>query len=430
MPAPDPLDVNDAVVVEDRDDGALPDITKTNQDELLPAWARHLLGLYLVVLGAFIAYLTVVIWPPDFDVARERVHAPDRAKDVVSPIVLFRQQASPTPSTSPATSPVNRATSTPTLGPSPVLNPSTLTTDRIYTVTQIAVSYDRRLLLLVMVVSALGSFIHVASSFGDFVGNRRLTRSWVWWYLLRPYVGVPLATLFYFVVRAGFLTSGGSAGDVNRFGIAAIAGLVGMFSVKAADKLKELFDTLFKTTQQRKDTLANPLPIVQGLRPSKYITGGEFVDVVVTGSGFIPPSTVKVGKTGRETEYRSATELSVKLLAQDIAKAGSVQLSVTNPPPGGGISEPAVLVLEHAPPAVTNVDYNNNVLQITGSGFIADSTILINGKPRPQAKITSVTPTKLTIALTPQGNEAGAVDIQVVNPPPGGGTSGKRTLTL
>ena len=58
---------------------------------------------------------------------------------------------------------------------------------------------------------------------------------------------MPMAVLFYFVVRAGFLSSGVSAGEVNRFGIAAVAGLVGMFSVKAGDKLKELFDTLFKT---------------------------------------------------------------------------------------------------------------------------------------------------------------------------------------
>ena len=133
-------------------------------------------------------------------------------------------------------------------------------------------------------------------------------------------LGVPMAVLFYFVVRAGFLSSGVSAGEVNRFGIAAVAGLVGMFSVKAGDKLKELFDTLFKTEPQRKDTLTNPVPVVQSIKPTEQVIGAQFVDVVISGVGFVPSSVVKVGKVGRETEFRNLKELSVKLLAEDMRR--------------------------------------------------------------------------------------------------------------
>ena len=117
------------------------------------------------------------------------------------------------------------------------------------------VSPDVRLLLLVMVVGALGSFVHIATSFADYVGNKKMTRSWIWWYIHRPLIGVSLALIFYFVIRGGLLSAGANASDVSRFGIAAVAGLVGMFSKLAADKLEELFSTLFKIGKGKGDEL-------------------------------------------------------------------------------------------------------------------------------------------------------------------------------
>ena len=55
-----------------------------------------------------------------------------------------------------------------------------------------------------------------------------------------------LALVFYFVIRGGFLTTSGGAKDINPYGIAALAGLVGMFSKQATDKLSEVFGTLFR----------------------------------------------------------------------------------------------------------------------------------------------------------------------------------------
>ena len=121
-----------------------------------------------------------------------------------------------------------------------------------------SVNYDQRLLLMVIVLGTLGSYVHAANSFADYVGNRQLFWSWMPWYALRPLVGAPTAIFLYFVMRAGFLTASASGGDINRFGIGAIAGLSGLFSVKAGDKLKEVFDTLFKTEEKRKDALQKP----------------------------------------------------------------------------------------------------------------------------------------------------------------------------
>jgi len=410
------------------------------------------LGIYFIVLGSVLVYLTAVVWPPDFEVAAGK---DKNAKDVASSIVFFRrsapagkpaalQQATLTPSANSAlkqpasesTSSIGQTTPTPRTSsstqPASTSSPSSGQTARDVIVCQLNASYDQRLLLLVMVVGALGSFIHVVSSFGDFVGNRRLKRSWIWWYLLRPYVGMPLAVLFYFVIRAGFLSSGVSAGEVNRFGIAAIAGLVGMFSVKATDKLKELFDTLFKTETQRKDALGNPVPVVQNIEPSKETSGKEFIDVIVSGSNFIPSSVVKVGKVGRDSKFRSSKELSVKLLAQDVAKAGSVSLTVTNPPPGGGVSDPIVLELENPTPVVSNVEASadGSKLKIVGSGFSPDSTVSVNGVVKSATDTTFVNSTEIAVSHPVDLATTEKVEIEVCNPKPGGGTSGKGPFPL
>jgi hypothetical protein len=83
-------------------------------------------------------------------------------------------------------------------------------------------SVDARLLLLVMVTGALGTFAHTATSFTDFVGNQKLSTNWVWWYILRPFIGMALALIFYVSIRAGFLTGGGQPDTINLFGAAAL----------------------------------------------------------------------------------------------------------------------------------------------------------------------------------------------------------------
>ena len=70
-----------------------------------------------------------------------------------------------------------------------------------------ALSADATILLLVILVSALGSYIHVTVSFSDFAGNRQLVASWMWWYVLRVFVGSALAVLFYFAIRGGFFSA-------------------------------------------------------------------------------------------------------------------------------------------------------------------------------------------------------------------------------
>lgn len=112
---------------------------------------------------------------------------------------------------------------------------------------ELSLQPETRYLLIVAVAGALGSYIHLATSFADYVGNRRMVWSWGWWYVLRPFIGMALALILYFVVRGGLITGTGGAENLSPYGVAAIAGMAGMFSKQATDKLREVFENLFKT---------------------------------------------------------------------------------------------------------------------------------------------------------------------------------------
>lgn len=226
---------------------------------------------------------------------------------------------------------------------------------------------DVRLLMIVMVAGALGSFIHTATSFGDFVGNNKLSSNWIWWYILRPFIGTVLAAIFYLVVRGGFLSSGSQAGHINLYGIVALAGMVGMFSKQATDKLGEVFDTLFKTTagggdSKRKDSLENPVPVLAKIDPSTVEPASRNAIIALSGAGFVSGSVMRIKGSNRNTEFKDSTRLAATLSPDDLANEGQLDVAVFNPPPGGGTSA-SLTIRVGAPPASTAVqgDTDNHV---------------------------------------------------------------------
>lgn len=104
-------------------------------------------------------------------------------------------------------------------------------------------------LAIAMICGALGSFVHVATSFSSFAGNRSLKPSWVWWFLLRPPIGAALALMIYFIMRSGFLLDGPLGEVVSPTGIAAVSTTIGLFAKQAIDKLKNVSDTAFNSAQ-------------------------------------------------------------------------------------------------------------------------------------------------------------------------------------
>jgi hypothetical protein len=219
---------------------------------------------------------------------------------------------------------------------------------------QLRITLDVQIILMVMIVGGLGSFIHAATSFGDYVGNEKLTTNWIWWYMLRPFIGMILAAIFYLVIRGGFLSAGTEAGKINPFGIAALAGLVGMFSKQATDKLNEIFNTLFRTAgdDKRKDNLVNPVPSVTDILPQNIESKTENVIVTVKGTGFVKGAVIRINGINRETVFVDETQLTAKLLPEDVEAEGEVKVTIFNPAPGGGVSTP--IKLKIAPTSAAN----------------------------------------------------------------------------
>jgi hypothetical protein len=125
------------------------------------------------------------------------------------------------------------------------------------------ITLEVRLILIAAVGGALGAYVHLATSFADYAGNEKLTRNWCWWYLFRPLVGMALAEVVYFAMRGGLLPSTNTATSaISPYGVCAITALSGLFSRQATDKLKEVFETIFRVQQpiERKDPLTPPDP--------------------------------------------------------------------------------------------------------------------------------------------------------------------------
>lgn len=213
---------------------------------------------------------------------------------------------------------------------------------------------DARLLVMVMAAGALGSFVHVAKSFGDFVGNDRFMASWIWWYLLKPCIGMVLALTLYLIVRALFLTmnAASDSASVNLYGLLAMSGLVGMASKQGTDKFAEILDALFRTRHpagdaRRKDPLENPMAVITDAQPP--VLDAQSLYVTLRGKGFSRGARVQVNGAERETSLSDSSRLAFHLLPEDVSAAGRLAIVVVNPPPGGGPS--ASLMLEvSAPP--------------------------------------------------------------------------------
>jgi hypothetical protein len=208
---------------------------------------------------------------------------------------------------------------------------------------QVGTSLEERLLLLVIVAGALGSYIHSATSYSDFRGNRQFNSSWTLWYVLRPLIGVSLAMVVYFATRGGLLllivngADASSASNVNPFGVAAVSGLTGMFSKQAADKLAEVFSTLFKSTgdENRNDSLVlAPVPVIKAIEPNKGTTEGG-TELIITGTGFVAGAQVLIGgEPGTDVEVVNDTNIKVYTPSGE----GTVDVTVMNADGQKGIS--------------------------------------------------------------------------------------------
>ena len=296
---------------------------------------------------------------------------------------------------------------------------------------------DKRMLFTVVIAGAIGSLVHALTSFADFVGNRRFSANWLWWYGVRLPIGSALAIFFYFIVRGGLLLPTVPTGTtvdlqastlaLNPYAIAAFAALAGMFAKNASDKLSEVFDAVMS----RKDPVnrADALRGGTGLKidPEK-LTKDRREDLTVTGRGFKKETEVKVNGDKRSFDLVSDTVIRVKLTPADVAKAGQIELSIKNPNEAElkrmiDVAEPAAVK-----PEITRTDPDLKagmkpvpLLVVTGKNFVKGCTAMVNDEAR-TPDFSSASEIKVQL-VDKDVATAAPVKLAVRNPDPGGLTS-------
>ncbi len=178
---------------------------------------------------------------------------------------------------------------------------------------------------------------------------------------------------------------------------------------------------------------ANPLPALTGISPDEGQREAT-LDVEATGDGFLEGlTTLDLGPqiTVHSVSILSPTRLRANIAIGRDAAPGPRDVVVTNPAPGGGtaiLRDGFTVEGENPFPTLQWVEptsaHREETLDVTleGSGFITDITSVDFGHGIAINALTVSSPTTLVANITVEPDAAaGARDVAVSNPPPGGG---------
>jgi hypothetical protein len=126
----------------------------------------------------------------------------------------------------------------------------------------------------------------------------------------------------------------------------------------------------------------NPTPVISALYPASITAGSQSFTLFIQGTGFI------AGSSGTSTAYWNGSprtsvvnlntdEIAITVLASDVASPGSAAVTVSNPIPGGGISQNAATFQIFA--GQPNSPLISSLSPTTASPKGAAFTITVNG---------------------------------------------------
>ena len=179
----------------------------------------------------------------------------------------------------------------------------------------------------------------------------------------------------------------------------------------------------------------NPAPILTSLGPNSATVGDPGVTVTVMGGGFVEDSTVLFDGVAQPTTFVGGMTLEVTVTAAQLAAAGTFNVTVFNPAPGGGTSTALPFTVNNPSPVLTSLGPNSatagdpgGTVTVMGAGFVNGSTVLFDGVAQPT---TFVSGTTLEVMVTAaQLAAAGTFNVTVFNSGPGGGTSAGLPFTV
>jgi RHS repeat-associated protein len=159
-------------------------------------------------------------------------------------------------------------------------------------------------------------------------------------------------------------------------------------------------------------TVENPAPVLVSLSPDSAVAGSGAFALTLNGSNFIPSSSVHFGNTILTPTFISSSQLQASIPASAIASPGTVQVTVTNPPPGGGTSNAIAFTV--IGPVITSLSPSSGPIgtPVTISGLNFDPTASNNQvKFNNTLAIIASSSTTTIQTVVPQGATTGPVTV-------------------
>jgi len=187
-------------------------------------------------------------------------------------------------------------------------------------------------------------------------------------------------------------------------------------------------------------TAPNPVPTLTTLNPTSVAGGAAGFTLSLSGTGFVAGSVARWNGAARATTVTSATQATASISSADVASAGTAQVTMFSPTPGGGTSNalPFTILQPNPLPTVTTLSPCGAVagaagftLTISGTNFIASSTVKLGTT---SLTVTGQTATSLTATVPPAAiataPSTNLLALVVTNPAPGGGASNAANFGL
>ncbi len=171
----------------------------------------------------------------------------------------------------------------------------------------------------------------------------------------------------------------------------------------------------------------NPAPTLTSLVPDSETAGAirTSLPVMVTGSNFINGSVVRWNGMNRTTSFVDASHLTAIIPSSDLLAAGTAQVTVFSPAPGGGTSGVLPFTINNSAPTLTSLVPDSSLaggpaftLTVVGSNFLPGAVIRWNGSNR----TTNFAGSSQLQASIPANDiaSAGMASVTVLNPEGGG----------
>ena len=183
-------------------------------------------------------------------------------------------------------------------------------------------------------------------------------------------------------------------------------------------------------------SINNPVPTISALSVESAEAGAEAdLALSVTGTNFVSGATVEFGPTRLTPAAPNSDRLDVMVPAAAMGLGAQIAVTVTNPEPGGGSSQPVTFRLNNPVPQLTALSQTTAVtgdpafqISLSGAKFLANTVVDFGG-----TLLTPSSTTKNQMMVTiPETSIAagGIIEVKAMTPEPGGGSSAPISFTV